>query len=350
MNKPLQRVPFFIRLLNWEYWPFTLVYLPVFAWWFLLALRHRSLLFFTATNPGIPTGGLVGESKRAIMAGLPAEWKPAEILLPAGEADAAGAMARAGLRFPVVLKPDVGERGLLVAVVHDAESLEERRRRHPVDFLLQEYVDLPEEVSVLHHRFPGAARGGVTSVTLKRYLSVTGDGVRPLGELIRRHPRALLQWEALRRSHGHRWEEVLPAGETLVFHTIGNHAKGTQFLNGNDRIAPRLVERFDRIAEHLPGVHYARYDIKCRSWEDLLAGRDFRILEVNGVKSEPAHIYDPDYPIWRFYADVLAHWRLIGRISRANRRLGHRPMPVREAWDRLVALRRYHQRVDAAAA
>jgi hypothetical protein len=350
VNKPLQRHPFFIRLFNWEYWPFALVYTPVFVYWFLLALKNRSLLFFTAANPGIPTGGLVGESKREIMAAVPWEWKPRETYLPAllPQDEALKALNKADMSFPCVLKPDVGERGLLVRVVDDADMLWAFRREPATDYILQEYVAFPEEVAVLYHRLPGEKRGHVSSVTLKEYLFVEGDGHRTLAQLIEDKPRALLQRDALSKSHGHRWHEVLPAGERLQFHTIGNHSKGTKFISGQHRIDERLIQRFDAIADTLPGIHFARFDIKCRSWEALLEGEDFRIMEINGVKSEPAHIYDPDYPIWKFYRDLFAQWTTIDRISRANRKAGVPYMRHRTAWRRLQDLRRYHKSLKAA--
>ena len=347
MKKPGQRSPFFIRLLNWEYWPFTLVYIPVFVYWFLLGIRARAPLFFTAANPAIPTGGLAGESKSAIMQGLPAEWKPQERFLVAG-ADAATAsriMDEAGLEFPVVLKPDVGERGMLVAVMADAKAMQAYRSRYPIDFLVQTFVDYPLEVSILHSRMPDAKKGEITSVTIKRYLQIEGDGQSTVAALVAAYPRARLQQDTLAISHADRWNDVLPAGEVLQFHTIGNHNKGCQFLNGNDRISPALVAQFDRIADHLPGIFYARYDIKYRDWNSLLQGEAFCILEINGVKSEPTHIYDPGYSVARYYRDVLAHWNIIYRISQANRRRGIPVMSVREGWGRLVRLRRYHQQI-----
>ncbi len=345
MNKPFQRHPFFVRLFNWEYWPFALVYTPVFVYWFLLALKNRSLLFFSAANPGIMAGGLVGESKRAIMDMVPRAWKPAECFLPTAlsDAEAEQAMQHAGLDFPAVLKPDIGERGMLVRIVKDAAELRRFRREPATDYVLQEYLDYPEEVAVLYQRMPGAKSGRISSVTLKEYLHVIGDGHRSVGALVDAKPRALLQRDALRQSHGHRWNEVLPAGERLQFHTIGNHSKGTKFISGQDRIDAQLVERFDHMAEALPGLYFMRFDIKCQSWAALLEGRDFRIMEINGIKSEPAHIYDPRYPIRHFYRDLFAQWDSIDRISRANRKRGIAYMRHREAWKRFLEWRRYRR-------
>ncbi|MBC8153596.1 MAG: hypothetical protein H7Z72_11850, partial [Bacteroidetes bacterium] len=59
--------PFFIRLRSWEYWPFSVVYAPVFVYWLWLSLKARSFFFFSAGNPSIELGGLLGESKIDIL-------------------------------------------------------------------------------------------------------------------------------------------------------------------------------------------------------------------------------------------------------------------------------------------
>lgn len=42
------------------------------------------------------------------------------------------------------------------------------------------------------------------------------------------------------------------------------------------------------------------------------------IIEVNGVQSEPAHIYDPDYPLPQAYHQLFHHWYTVYKISRYN--------------------------------
>ena len=58
------------RWRRWEFWPSWVVNAPVALWIAMLAVRHRGLLVFTAANPAIEDGGVVGESKSAILAGL----------------------------------------------------------------------------------------------------------------------------------------------------------------------------------------------------------------------------------------------------------------------------------------
>ena len=45
------------KLFHWEYWPVWIIYLPCFLIYPFYAIRSRSMLFFTAVNPGIVNGG-----------------------------------------------------------------------------------------------------------------------------------------------------------------------------------------------------------------------------------------------------------------------------------------------------
>ena len=71
-----------------------------------------------------------------------------------------------------------------------------------------------------------------------------------------------------------------------------------------------------------------RFDVKFKNWETLLAGKDFKIIEINGVNAEPTHIYDPKYKLVKAYQDIFFHMDIIYEISKQNRALGYRPKPL----------------------
>src|SRR5438067_9655505 len=58
------------RKTQWEFWPPWIAYIPLLPYFLYLGLKYRSLTLFTAANPGIPSGGFVGESKCRILANL----------------------------------------------------------------------------------------------------------------------------------------------------------------------------------------------------------------------------------------------------------------------------------------
>lgn len=341
--------PFWIRLLHREYWPMWVHYLPVYPYYLYLAARARSLFFFSATNPSIATGGLIGESKIDILDQIDAQYKPTSLLLPAHTppATALQRLTAARIAFPVMAKPNVGERGLLVQqLATEADFLQLLDTHGDIDLIIQPFVDYPEEFAVMYHRFPSQPRGRITSVTRKAFLTVTGDGQRTLQQLIWSRPRAILQWAHLRRRWHDRLHEILPAGHCLQLTPIGNHSKGTKFLDANYLIDAQLEAVFDRIAAPMEGVFLGRFDLKCRSIDDLKAGRHIMVLEFNGAGAEPAHIYDPRHSLWYCYGALLRQWRLMFRISRAvHRELGVPYMRLAEVWAYWRRLRTYRRRV-----
>lgn len=332
--------PFFIRLRHWEYWPFAVVYLPVFIYHIWLSIKARSLFFFSASNPCIETGGLLGESKAAILQRISAEFKPETIVCPASTPidTVLKQLVSHRLTYPLIAKPDVGERGWRVERLEHRDDLVNYLQSSPVDFLLQEYVDEPLELGVFYYRFPGQAQGVVSSIVQKEFLTVRGNGRNCVEELIMQNERAILQLPTLQRKYGRRLHEIPTAGEIVTLVTIGNHCKGTKFLNANHLITSELTRVFDRISIPIDGFYYGRYDLRCRSVADLYAGQHIRILELNGAGAEPAHIYHPGFSLREAYRVLFQHWRVLYDISRENHRRGVAYMTLHEAirvWNRI---------------
>jgi hypothetical protein len=105
------------RIWRWEFWPPWLFYAPVAVWTTWLAIRHGGYGTIAAANPGMPDGGVVGESKHEILARLPrsATVPSVRIRQSVNARERTDALRRRlerrGWGFPLVLKPDVGQRG-----------------------------------------------------------------------------------------------------------------------------------------------------------------------------------------------------------------------------------------------
>ena len=326
--------PFFIRLRSWEYWPFAVVYAPVIIYWLWLSVKARSLFFFTAANPGIETGGMLGESKIDLLDQISDEFKPKTLFVTANTLATAvlNQVKTRGIAFPVIAKPNAGERGWRVDKLTTEADLMAYAQTSPIDFLVQEYVNEPLELGVFYYRFPDQTQGVVSSIVQKEFLSIRGNGRDSVETLIRQNDRAILQLATLQNLYGARFANVLPAGEILTLVSIGNHCRGTKFLNANRLITPELTRIFDRISAPVAGFYYGRYDLRCRSVADLYAGRHIKIVELNGVGAEPAHIYQPGFSIWVGWRVLLQHWTVLYKISRENHRRGIAYMTVDEGW------------------
>ncbi len=316
------------RLWRWEFWPPWLFYLPVVGWIAALALRYRSLALVTAADPAIPTGGFVGESKSAILEGLGAQDPRVApfLLLRAGEAQrverARAFVERHGL--PLVLKPDVGQRGSGVRVLREAEALERAVEQLSVDSLLQLFIPGPE-FGVFYARMPGEDRGRLLSITEKVIPRVSGDGRRTLEELILSDARAVCQARVYLETNASRLEWVPAAGETVELVDLGTHARGAIFLDGSRYASEALLEEIDDLSRGFEGFYFGRYDLRVPSAEALTRGEHLRVIELNGVTSECTHIYDPRQGLLRAWITLCRQWSLAYAIAAANVRAGARP-------------------------
>lgn len=335
---------FFIRLRSWEYWPFFVLQFPLVMYWLWLSLRARSLLFFSASNPSILLGGMLGESKYDILRKMPVGLIPKTIFLklPCNTDQILQTLREHNLNLPVIFKPDIGERGFMVKRIFTRQDIEQYLQQIKIDFLAQELIDLPVECSVFYTRFPDQPDGKVTSIAFKEMLSVTGDGKSTLQELILNKERAKLQLVRLREMHNHVFGSILPAGTAYELNSIGNHCLGTKFLNGKSAINEEVSRTFDKISKALGEFYFGRYDLKCASLKDLDRG-NVKILEVNGCGAEPSHIYQPGFSIWKAYKVLFAHWKNLYAISRQNKLRGYNYPSLREgigAYKRFISAMR----------
>jgi hypothetical protein len=327
--------PFFIRLLNWEYWSFAAVYTWIYPIWFLLCLRARSFFFFAAANPRIRNGGFLNESKEEMVPMIPEALHPrtAFFTLPCNADIVLAELERKGLHYPLMGKPNVGGRGRGVKVLASDEDVRSYVQTAFLDFHIQEYVPYKNEVGIFYCRYPDQQRGYITGIVEKKFMSVTGDGVHNIRQLLLKNKRALMYMESYENIHGETLDTVLPAGEKRVISPFGNHSRGALFLDISDRIDDMLNETIDAICRQIPDFYYGRLDIRYQSWDKLRAGKHFAIIEVNGAGSEPTHIYDPKHSLFFAWKEIVRHWIILNRISRQNKKKGHPYLSLREGID-----------------
>ncbi len=325
------------RWRRWEFWPAWLFYFPVGLRYAQLALRHRSVTLPTAANPGIVAGGLVGESKfatlRDLMATSPEFTAPAWLLsgTSAERTESLQRLLESGqVRFPLILKPDLGQRGLGVKLIRDPESARHYLAYTPAAVVVQRYVPGPLEAGLFYYRFPDEPTGHLFALTEKVFPMLTGDGVHTVEELVWRDPRARFVAERYLARLEARRNEVLPAGAALRLVEAGNHAQGCIFRDGAHLSTPALAARVDEISRKLPGFFIGRYDVRFESEADLRAGRGFQILELNGAGAEATAIYDARNSLTTAYRTLFRQWELVFAIGAANRSRGVQPLPPRE--------------------
>jgi membrane protein DedA with SNARE-associated domain len=330
------------RLLHPEFWPSWLLYLPIVPWIAILALRYRGLTLPAVCNPGIHLSGIQDESKSEILARFAAQTRHFARfrLIPFSLGDERVECLRQfmideQLDFPVVLKPDAGERGQGVEVIRSFDEAANYFRNMGQDTILQQYVP-GQEYGVFYYRFPGAHRGTISSITRKLFPRITGDGHSTLEELILNGARSVyLAPQYLAQLHADR-NLILSQGESFQLIEIGSHSRGAIFEDATDLKTARLAESLDRALQDFPGFYFGRFDLRTRTVEALQRG-EFTILELNGLTSEPTHIYDPRTSFTAIYHALFHHWHVAFRIGAANRKRGARVPALMEIWSELRA-------------
>jgi hypothetical protein len=323
---------FIIKLRHWEYWPFGIVQFPLFIYFAWLALKSRSLVFFSASNPGITMGGMFGESKYDVLIKIPQHYTPNSIRLSfnSTKEEVLNELIKSNLHLPIIFKPDLGERGFMVKRISNENDIDAYLKKIKIDFIAQELVGLPLEFGVFYTRFPKQENGKVTSVVMKEMLSVTGDGENNLQTLILEKDRAKLQWKILQEVYRENLYTVIPKGKNVELVSIGNHCLGTKFLDCTYLINDKLSKTFDGLSKQIDGFYFGRFDLRCASIEDLYKG-NVKIMELNGCGAEPAHIYHPGFSLFKALGVLFKHWKNIFIIANQNRERGINYITAKEA-------------------
>ena len=321
----MKRAKHLPKFLKWEFWPFWFFYIPVYFKIIIDGIRSGTFSYFTLANPGMKMGGFSAYSKYDLLRQLSSGYLPKTILLQtvSNSEEIIARMKREGIIFPVILKPDEGERGWKVEKIKDEATMTDYLKDAPSPLILQEYISYPEEYGVMYFRFPNEKKGHISSVMKREFLSVTGDGKATLLELFHQSERCLYHLPRMKKKFSAELDTVLPAGEMKILEEIGNHNRGTTFLDAHELINEQLVKTFDDASGTLHEWYFGRFDVRTPSYEEMVKG-NFKVVEVNGVNSEPAHIYDPHMSLLKAYKDLFSHWNTIFRISRLNKRRGFR--------------------------
>jgi hypothetical protein len=312
------------RLFHWETWDWRIKYFLISPAWFWFCLRARSFWFFTASNPTLTFGGFDGESKQQMYAQLPPGTYPKSVLVPVSSSfqDANNDFEKNSFQFPVAVKPDVAKMGLMFRRINNRDELRSYHEKSISDYILQELIEYPLEVSVFYYRYPGSQKGSITGFLKKEYLEVVGDGKSTIAELILLDNRARLRIREMRGKHRDKLKHILMAGESYVLSHALNLSRGGKLVSLEDEKDERLLKVFDELSLYSGHFYYGRYDIKCRSIEDLKAGIHFSILEYNGSGAEPHHVYGNRYTLFEACKILVQHWQILFEISEANNKKG----------------------------
>lgn len=340
------------RSLQWfraEFVPWWIQYISVYIFAFWKAIQTRNLLWFTATNPWVPLGGLYPTSKRDILKQFPKQFIPQTVYFKVLTDDIIEEtlkkeMRNNNLQFPVILKPDNGVQGLWVVVLHSQDEIQKKiiqknffsQQKNRSWWLLQEFIDDSLEIGVFYVRRPWEKKWLITWMVVKEFLQVKGDGITTLEMLIQNHTRANLYIDLLSEKFATDRASIIPIWNTVDLVEVWTHSKGSTFIDASDKTTPKSTKFFDKLSYQIDGFFYGRYDIRVSSRE-AFEQWEFKIIEVNMTYSEPTWMYDPSYSFWKAQKILLNHWGFMYDIAKENHANGveYATISERKKWKKI---------------
>ncbi len=322
--KKLSNHPLLIKLFHWEYWPFAVLYAPLYPYWFWLCIKARAFFFVNAANPGIRNGGFLMESKKEIYDLLPEYSYPETLFFEAGTSgiQVLEKVKAKTISYPLIGKPDIGMRGMSVQKLENDQDLMTYASNSKVDFLVQAYIPYENELGIFYYRFPNEKHGRITGIVGKELLTVTGDGRSTIEELLQQNQRFVLQLPALRKKIPEELSLILQRDERKLLVPYGNHARGAKFIDVTHYADAQLNTMIDELAKKIKGFFYGRMDVRYNTIEELREGKNYSIIELNGSGSEPTHMYDPRHSVFFAWKEITRHWSIMYKISKQNHEAG----------------------------
>lgn len=321
------------RLYQYEFWPFWLFYIPAYFYYFYLVLKSKRWVYFSVLNPCMNFGGALLSSKHNYLKKLPKQWIPKSINIGPDLSlkNIEQQLHLNHIGFPLIIKPDMGERGKNVEKIDNEKQFKAyiEKKHNTVNYLIQEYIDYPIELGILFywviHQNPQ-----ISSIGKKQFCTLVGNGKDSLRQLACQNHRIVHRKSTLKKRYGDKWEQIVPKGKRILLEPIGNHNRGTAFLDGRHHYSEDMLKWIMECVKNLKGFDYGRIDLKIDNWDSFKTQKGIKILEINGVNSEPIHIYDPSYSIWNAYCDIFKHMHIIYSLSKERLRHNYQTQSLGE--------------------
>ncbi|WP_438967087.1 D-alanine--D-alanine ligase [Flavobacterium sp.] len=336
---------FLHKLTNWEYWPYQVLYTPVYFQYLYYAFRTRSFFFFNASNPTIKNGGFFMESKKEIYDLIPQEYYPKTLLFNAREDinKISESIRNIGIKFPLIAKPDIGLRGTAVKKINNFQELKKYVEHADFDFLIQDLIPFENEIGLFYVKLPKSDKGTLTGIVSKEFLILKGNGSNTIRELLKKDPRFELQIPAIQKEFPDIIDSILEENKILNLVPYGNHCRGTKFVDASHEITPKMIESFNKICSKINGFHFGRMDIMYNNYKDLEEGKNFQIVEINGAISEPTHMYDPKHSLFYGWKELTRHFHYMYLISKENHKNGAKYLTFKEG---INEFKNHHKHYD----
>src|SRR6056300_806509 len=201
-----------IRLFHYEFWPFWVFYIPAYFYYFFLAIKSRKWVYFSVLNPCMNFGGAFLSSKNKALQNIPKEWVPKTLLVNPEEdfSRIKKGLQKEKIKFPLIVKPDMGERGKGVEIIPELSDLENHIAGLPKEpYLIQEYIEYSLELGILFY-WDLEGKPQISSIGSKSFCHVIGNGKDPFKALVKKNPRLATRIPLLEKRFKKEWETILP--------------------------------------------------------------------------------------------------------------------------------------------
>ncbi len=327
------------RISRWEFWPAWLFYIPIVIYIFWLAIKYRGATLFSIANPKMGYGGIFGDDKSSTLDPLAKVFPrtvPQSFYLKGDAIEQFAQFQALVFNYPMVLKPNSGYRGAGVKIISDFAQAEDYFRTFENEqTIAQEYI-AGKEYGVFYIRQPDLKHGFVYSIVEKTFPEVIGDGRKSLQELILSDHRAVMMAPVFLQRHNKKLTKILDNGEEFKLVEVGSHCRGSVFLDANHLISDTLAKKLDELLEVIPEYYFGRLDLRCPDESSLQQAKNLKILEINGVTSEAASIYDPENSILTAYKVMFKQWDWAFKIGKLNQKRGYQPISLLEIIKRWI--------------
>ncbi len=339
------RIPFIVKLFNWEFWPASIIYLPLVPLYLYHCFLNKSLFYFYLVNPALSKNNIIDASKIEMYNCLPDNTYGKTFLINNKES-IERQLHNNGLSFPFFIKPNKAVKGKGAKLILNKEAFNTHSNQYKVDLIAQEPLAQKNEIGIFYKRLPNDMKGTITGLVAKEKLNVVGDGLHTIKDLIKKHNRAFLYKKEIALSFSGDINYVPKKNETIVLSNIGNHARGCLFTDVSHLINENLVNTIDSLSQQIQGFYYGRFDIMYDNFEELCIGKNFKIVELNGVESEPTHIYDPNKKYFEALKIIKEHLAIMSKIAIQNKPKNKLSMNFKTGFTFLINEYKYYNKIS----
>lgn len=320
-----------------EFWPARPFETPGYIYLAWRCLRHwiTPLSLFKA-NYGLTHGGWSFESKYQMQEQLVPDLHPKSAWLRVEDSLDTKVkkikLLAQEVGYPIIIKPDYGFVGKGVIRIDKEAEIQDRLKKVIIDYIAQEYLDLPEEFGVFYLRYKG--RDWVSGINQKHFPTIIGDGERTIQELAHDHERHTHYWQSYLDYND--VTEILKKGEVRRISFIGSHTMGCKFTDDTHLNTPAIEATLREWFADSPGFNYGRLDVRAKSVEAFQRG-EFKLIEINTIASLPTNMFDPKDSVWTSYAILFDHFYWLAKIAAEHR---NKTMKRWSVWKILKATRK----------